>query len=113
MENCIFCKIIKNEIKSDKLYEDDFMIIIKDINPIAPIHLLLVPKKHYSKLYEQTADDVEVLGKCLNKLSLIKNELNLSDGYRLIINQGKNAQQTVEHLHIHILGGKILEWDKL
>lgn len=111
--NCIFCKIIAGQIPCEKLYEDDNMIIIKDINPIAPIHYLLIIKEHYATLDKQDINQTNVLGQCLNKVSILKSTLGLEDGYRLVINQGKNGGQEVDHLHVHILGGKSLDWQKL
>lgn len=106
--NCIFCKIIKGEIPSTKLYEDDDMIIIKDINPQADIHLLLIPKEHYANIMEMTDEQAQTLGKCLKKFSTLADGLGFKDGFRLISNKGKHACQSVEHLHIHILGGNQL-----
>lgn len=103
MENCIFCKIINGEISSPKLYEDDDCIIIKDINPKARLHYLLIPKKHYALIEEQTAEDAVILGRIINKLNDLKSILGLENGYRLQINQGENGGQEVPHLHIHIL----------
>ena len=112
MENCLFCKIIKGEIPAAKVYEDDDMLIFKDIAPQAPIHLLLVPKKHYASIVEMTEDDAMVLGKCIKKLSSMVDELGLSGGFRLVSNKGADGCQSVEHLHIHILGGEKLS-DKM
>lgn len=103
--NCIFCKIIKGEIKSEKHYEDENFIIISDISKRAKYHYLLIPKTHYKLLSEMTEKDAEILGGALKKLPHIPN-LRLENGYRLIINQGENAGQTVFHLHIHVLAGQ-------
>lgn len=108
--SCVFCKIINGEIPTEKVYEDETCIIFKDIEPIAPIHLLMVPKKHYARLEEATVSEAMELSFMLNKLAQMKDELGLEKGYRLIINQGENGGQTVGHLHIHILGGKKLSW---
>lgn len=105
MNDCIFCKIIKGEIPSAKVYEDDDMVIIKDIAPQAPIHLLLLPKQHFANIIEMTDEQAQILGRCLKKLSMIVDDLGLKDGFRLISNKGAHACQSVEHLHIHILGG--------
>ena len=107
---CVFCNIIEGEIPSEKVYEDESCIIIKDIEPIAPIHLLMIPKKHYARLEEATVSQAMELSFMLNKLGQIKDELGLQNGYRIVINQGKDGGQTVEHLHIHILGGRSLTW---
>lgn len=105
MNDCIFCKIIKGEIPSTKVYEDDDMFIIKDIAPQAPIHLLLLPKQHFANIIEMTDEQAQILGRCLKKLSTLVDDLGLKDGFRLISNKGAHACQSVEHLHIHILGG--------
>lgn len=108
MENCIFCKIIAGEIPSSKVYEDEDMLVFRDINPQAKVHCLCVPKSHFATLSEMNEQQAEIVKKCLVKIPGIAAELGLSDGYRLIINQGKDAGQTVFHLHIHILGGQYL-----
>ncbi len=105
MENCIFCKIANGEIPSTKLYEDDDMVIIKDLNPQAPVHLLLIPKEHYANIVEMTDSQAQTLAKCVKKLSSLTNELGLQNGFRLVSNKGSDGCQSVEHLHIHILGG--------
>lgn len=108
MEDCIFCKIKLGELSSTKLYEDDDFMIIKDINPVAKIHLIAIPNEHYSGLDMQTEEGAIGLGKILHKIGTLSDELGLSNGYRLVINQGKDAGQTVQHLHIHIIGGEQL-----
>lgn len=108
MENCIFCKIIAGEIPSSKVYEDEDMLVFRDINPQAKVHCLCVPKSHFATLSEMNEQQAEIVKKCLVKIPAIAAGLGLSDGYRLIINQGKDAGQTVFHLHIHILGGQDL-----
>ncbi len=111
MENCIFCKIIKGEIPSPRVYEDDLMIIIRDIEPVAKNHFLMIPKKHYPLLECMTEEDAANLAKCFMKLKDLKAELELEDGFRVIINQKDNAGQTVPHLHVHILSGQKLGWE--
>lgn len=108
MEDCLFCKIIKGEIPSEKLYEDDEMMIIKDIAPEAAIHLLLLPKSHFTDIVEMTENQAALLGRCLKKLGELADGLGLQDGFRLGINKGANACQSVMHLHIHIMGGEQL-----
>ena len=109
MNKCIFCEIIKGKIPAEKLYEDDTCIIIKDISPKAKIHLLLIPKSHYARLEEASVSEAMELSFMLNKLASLKDSLGLEKGYRLIINQGENGGQEVEHLHIHIMGGEKLK----
>ena len=108
MENCIFCKIANGEIPSTKLYEDDDMVIIKDLNPQAPVHLLLIPKQHYANIVEMTDAQAQTLAKCVKKLSTLTDNLGLQNGFRLVSNKGEDGCQSVGHLHIHILGGRKL-----
>ena len=108
MENCIFCKIIAGDIPSPRLYEDDKMIVIRDIEPKAKLHYLCIPKTHFALLTEMDEEKSEILKYCFNKIAEIKDSLGLEDGYRIIINQGENGGQTVHHLHIHLLGGEKL-----
>ncbi len=110
MENCIFCKIIAGEIPSAKVYEDDEIVIFKDIEPKAKIHLLCVPKEHFAYLSELNEARAALVGRTLLKIGKIKDDLGLSEGYRVVVNQGENAGQTVHHLHIHLLGGEPLPW---
>ena len=108
MDNCIFCFFVKGDIPSTKVYEDDDMIIIKDLNPQAPVHLLLIPKEHYANIIEMTDSQSQILAKCLKKLSTLTDELGLQNGFRLVSNKGEDGCQSVGHLHIHILGGRKL-----
>lgn len=105
MSDCIFCKIANGEIPSTKLYEDDDMIIIKDLNPQAPVHLLLIPKEHYANIIEMSDAQAQTLAKCIKKLSALTDQLGLQNGFRLVSNKGEDGCQSVGHLHIHILGG--------
>ena len=109
MDECIFCKIIKGEIPSKKLYEDDKVIAFHDINPEAPIHFLVVPKEHIesvSALNEENSDIIAHIFKVINKL--VKEEKIADSGYRIINNCGRDGGQTVNHIHFHVLGGKTL-----
>lgn len=108
MDNCIFCKIVKGDIPSAKVYEDEDMIIIKDLNPQAPVHLLLIPKEHYANIVEISDAQAQTLAKCLKKLSTLTDKLGLQNGFRLVSNKGEDGCQSVGHLHIHILGGRKL-----
>ncbi len=109
MEECVFCKIRKGELPSTKLYEDDDFMIIKDINPQAKIHLIAIPHMHVPYIDMMTEKGALLLGKIMSKISHMQEELGITEGYRLIINQGENAGQTVGHVHIHILGGEKLD----
>lgn len=108
MDNCIFCKIVKGDIPSAKVYEDEDMIIIKDLNPQAPVHLLLIPKEHYANIVEMSDAQAPTLAKCLKKLATLTDKLGLQNGFRLVSNKGEDGCQSVGHLHIHILGGRKL-----
>ena len=109
MENCIFCKIIAGEIPSPRLYEDEKIIVIRDIEPKAKLHYFCIPKMHFALLSEMNEEGAEVVKYCFEKIPALAKELGLEDGYRIIINQGVNGGQTVPHLHIHLLGGEVLK----
>ena len=109
MENCIFCKIIKGEIRSDKVYEDDCVLAFRDIAPEAPVHIVIIPKKHIISLNEVVNDDIEILSHIflVAKELAAENKINKT-GYRLVNNCGNDGGQTVHHLHFHLLGGNKL-----
>lgn len=106
--NCVFCSIIEGKIPCAKMYEDEAMLIFKDIDPKAEKHYLAVLKKHFAYLHDMNYEDEAAVGKMLKKIASLKTELGLENGYRIIINQGADAGQTVFHLHIHIMGGQSL-----
>ena len=108
MENCIFCKIIAGEIPSQRFYEDDEIIVIKDIEPKAKLHYLCIPKQHFALLSEMNGEQAEIVKRLFEKVGKIAPQLGLGEGYRVIINQGENGGQTVRHLHVHLLGGEKL-----
>ena len=110
MDDCLFCKFVSGVLKTDIIYQDEDFIIFKDINPQAKNHFLAVPKKHFKYLAEMSDDDGALLGRILKKISSLSGELGLKNGYRLVINQGDDAGQTVPHLHIHILSGQKMGW---
>jgi histidine triad (HIT) family protein len=103
--NCIFCRIVRGEIPCRKVYEDEDMLAFHDIKPIAPVHFMLVPKKHIANLYEATMDDVPALGKMLALAGKLAREQGAGDGFRTIINTGRVGQQEVLHVHIHVIAG--------
>lgn len=108
MKDCLFCRIIAGQIPATKLYEDDNMIIIKDIQPQATIHYLMLPKEHYANIVEMSETQAVILGKCIKKIGELSEVLGLQGGFRLVSNKGENACQSVGHLHVHILGGEKL-----
>jgi histidine triad (HIT) family protein len=105
MTDCIFCKIVRGEIPSKKVYEDEDIFAFHDINPIAPVHFMIVPKIHVASLYEADASHQAVLGKIFAKAGELAKSQGLADGFRTIINTGRIGRQEVYHLHVHILGG--------
>ena len=111
MSNCIFCKIINGEIPSKKIYEDDEMLAFHDINPAAPVHFLLIPKKHIVSLLDLETEDFALAGRLFGKAAeLAKEQGCAKKGARFVVNAGPDACQTVHHLHIHIIGGRQLGW---
>ena len=108
MEDCVFCKIRMGEIPSTILYKDNDFMIIKDINPQAKVHLIAIPYSHVPYIDMMTEEGTTLLGKILGKISHMQQDLGLTNGYRIVINQGEDAGQTVNHVHIHILGGEKL-----
>lgn len=110
MNNCLFCKFISKELSTEIVYEDDFMIAIKDIAPMAKNHYLLIPKTHFKYLSEMTEKDAEIVKHIFSTVPKLEKLLNLEKGYRLVINQGDDAGQTVPHLHIHVLSGQKMGW---
>jgi len=109
MEDCIFCKIIKGEIPSEIVYQDEQVIAFKDIQPAAPIHILVIPKKHISTLLDVTEEDSNLIGHIYQVINKIAKDLNIEEeGFRVIVNCGKDAGQEVMHIHFHLLAGKKL-----
>jgi len=110
-EDTIFAKIVRKEIKSNIVYEDDKVLCIKDNNPVAPFHFLVLPKKPISGIGELKEEDVGIAGHCLYVAAKVAKDQGFGeDGYRLVINQGKHSQQSVAWMHVHIIGGKFLGW---
>lgn len=107
MSDCIFCKIANGAFNTEFVYENDKVAVFKDINPVAPVHLLVVPKIHVESLRE--LDDKELMGELLSAVKISCKKLNIKD-YRTVINTGKGAGQEVFHLHIHVISGRPLNW---
>lgn len=105
MSNCIFCKIAAGEIPSKKVYEDEEILAFHDISPAAPVHFLIIPKKHIASLADATSADIPVLGKMLAKVGELAKQEGCEDGFRTIVNTGRVGGQEVYHLHVHVLGG--------
>lgn len=109
---CIFCDIVNKKIKSEYIYEDDDLIVIKDNNPSAEIHLLAIPKKHISTINDLEKEDELLMGKLIYKAKEVAEKLGFKDdGYKLIVNVGEGGGQSVFHIHLHILSGKFFRMD--
>ena len=111
MDNCLFCKIVAGEIPSARVYEDDRVIAFNDIEPQAPVHILIVPKKHYDSVVDATAGEQGLLEHmCAVACELAENKGITKNGFRMVINTGKDGGQSVPHLHMHLLGARELGW---
>jgi histidine triad (HIT) family protein len=109
-QETIFSKIIRREVSADIVYEDDLVLAFKDIAPQAPVHILMIPKKPISQLAAATSEDHALMGHLLLKAKQVAEEAGLEDGYRVVINNGSDGGQSVDHLHLHILGGRQMQW---
>lgn len=109
-QDTIFSKIIRREIPADIVYEDDLALAFKDINPQAPVHILVIPKKPLPKLADAESNDHALMGHLLLTVKRVAEQAGLSNGYRVVINNGADGGQTVDHLHLHILGGRAMGW---
>ena len=110
MSETIFQKIIDKELAADIVYEDDSCLAFKDINPVAPVHILVIPKKRIEKISDSNTEDKELLGHLFLVAGNIARELGIEDAFRLVVNNGAGAQQTVFHLHIHLIAGREFNW---
>lgn len=110
MGDCIFCKIAQKSVDSRIIYETEDIMAFHDLNPQAPTHILIIPKKHIPKLSDSSKEDIELLGKIQLAVKDLALKMNLEDGFRLVVNNGKKAGQAVEHLHYHLLGGRRMNW---
>jgi histidine triad (HIT) family protein len=111
MADCLFCRIVAREIPAKILYEDDALVVIQDINPQAPLHALVIPRRHIATINELTSADDELVGRMVRQAGLLAREHGLHDGgYRTVFNCNRDAGQTVFHIHLHVLGGRVLSW---
>lgn len=108
MASCIFCMIAQKAVASECLYEDEKVIAFRDLNPQAPVHFLVIPKEHFETLNEINETNSGIVARCFEVIAKLVKEQGIDDGYRVIVNNGDNAGQTVRHLHFHVLGGKRL-----
>ena len=109
-QDTLFSKIIRREIPADIVYEDDMALAFKDINPQAPVHILVIPKKPIPRLADASPEDHSLMGHLLLTAKRVAEQAGLANGYRVVINNGAEAGQTVFHLHLHILGGRQMQW---
>ena len=110
MSDCIFCKIASGEAKARIVLDDEDMVAFLDLNPQAPTHVLIAPKKHIARLLDATPEDGALLGRLQLAAAKIAARLGVGDGFRLVVNNGRKAGQSVDHLHYHLLGGRRLQW---
>ena len=108
-QDCLFCKIVAGELPSEEVYSDEHVYAFRDINPVAPSHVLIVPRRHIASLKEVQESDTDVLGRILVAASNIAEQEELTNGYRVLTNTGPNSGQVVFHLHFHVLGGHKLK----
>lgn len=110
MSNCLFCRIVRGEVPSKKVYEDDKVFAFHDINPQAPTHILIIPKKHITGLAEAQTDDAELIGYSHLIAAKLGRERGIERGYRTVYNVGPDSGQSVFHLHLHLIGGRKMSW---
>jgi histidine triad (HIT) family protein len=111
MSPCLFCSIINHEINASIVYEDDLVVAFNDINPQAPTHVLIVPRRHIASLSDLTADDNALVGELVRRAAAIAKDRGLAaDGFRTVFNTNRDAGQTVFHIHLHLLGGRTMHW---
>ncbi len=110
MDNCLFCKIIQGEIPAEKLYEDDDILAFHDISPQAPTHFLVIPKKHIVSQSDITEADEQLMGKLMRIGAQLAAENGIGDAFRVVISNGSDAGQVVMHIHMHVLGGRKMNW---
>jgi histidine triad (HIT) family protein len=111
MENCLFCRLASGEIPADIVYEDDLIVAFRDIEPAAPVHVLVSPRRHLANLGELSDEDDALAGRIARVAARVAREQGIADsGYRTVINAGSDASQSVPHLHFHVLGGRQMDW---
>ena len=108
---CLFCKVIAKQIPAKVLFEDEHVLAFHDINPVAQVHVLVIPKKHIASITDAAPEDEAVLGKLLLAAKRVATELKITEtGYRIVVNNGPHANQTVFHIHVHVIGGRPMTW---
>ena len=111
MEDCLFCKIVNNEIPAELIFEDDRIVAFNDINPQAPIHILIIPKEHFASLNDIPEEKIDLMGHILLRARQIAQNLGIQEsGYRIVLNTARDSGQEVFHIHFHLLGGRRMTW---
>jgi histidine triad (HIT) family protein len=110
MIDCLFCRVISGEIPAKRVYEDEHTLAFEDINPQAPTHVLIIPKKHVRGLKEAQAEDAELIGRLHLAAAEIGRQRGIEDGYRTVLNVGPKSGQSVFHIHVHLIGGRDMKW---
>ncbi len=110
MKDCLFCKIVAGEIPSSKVYEDERVLAFRDIDPKAPVHVLVIPKKHAASVLQLGDGEYEIAAHILRVMCQLSKELGLEGGFRIVTNTGPDGGQSVDHLHFHLLGGRAMGW---
>lgn len=110
MTDCLFCKIVNGEIPAEVLHETDATLAFQDINPAAPTHVLVIPKRHIGSAHELSSADSELLGEMFETMAKVAEDAGVDSGHRLVTNVGADAGQSVDHLHFHVLGGRSMSW---
>ncbi len=110
MSDCLFCNMVEGTVKARKVYEDEKVFVFEDINPQAPTHVLIIPKKHIVGLKEAQSEDAEIIGYMHLVAAQIARERGIEDGYRTVFNVGPNSGQSVFHIHLHLIGGRRMTW---
>ena len=108
---CLFCNVLEKKIPADVVYEDEHTLAFRDIRPVVPTHVLVIPRKHIAAIHELADDDADLMGKVILAARNVAKKLDLeAKGYRLVVNDGDQAGQTVHHIHVHVLGGRNMSW---
>lgn len=110
MADCIFCMIAEKQIPSNIAYEDEKILAFHDLEPQAPVHVLIIPKKHIASLDDVQDEDLDLMGYIMTKVKVVAEQVGLDNGYRVVINTGEDGMQTVKHLHVHLLGKRKMTW---
>ena len=110
MSDCLFCKIASGQIPAKIVFQDDNVVAFEDINPQSPVHIIIIPRKHISTVLDITQSDLDIMGYLYLVAGKIATDMSIDDGFRLVVNCGKSAGQEIQHIHMHMLGGRLFGW---